>query len=62
MVHADDPYFNLHLRESGRSLDAMIDVRNLLDQGGRSFMLSDGTLLLFAQAQRGVTAGLAFTF
>jgi len=69
MVKADEPYFNLHLRqpvysgrEGARSLDAMIDVRNLLDQGGRSFMLSDGTLLLFAQAQRGVTAGLAFTF
>jgi len=69
MVQADEPYFNLHLRqpvfsrrESARSLDAMVDVRNLLDQGGRSFMLSDGTLLLFAQAQRGVTAGLAFTF
>lgn len=69
LVQADEPYFNLHLRQpvfsgrgSVRSVDAMIDVRNLLDQGGRSFTLSDGTLLLFAQAQRGVTAGLAFTF
>lgn len=68
-VAADEPYLNVRLRqpvckgrESGRSVDAMIDMRNLLAQGGRPFVLTDGSLLLFAQEQRGVTAGLAFTF
>ena len=67
--HAEEPYLNLYLRQpvcggrdSARGLDAMVDVRNLLDQGGRPFVLTDGSLLLFAQAQRGVSAGLAFTF
>jgi hypothetical protein len=66
---ADEPYLNIHLRqpmlaghESGRSLDAMIDMRNLLAQGEHPFVLTDGSLLVFAQDQRGVTAGLAFTF
>jgi hypothetical protein len=49
-------------RERARSLDAMIDMRNLLAQGERPFQLTDGSLLVFAQDQRGVTAGLALTF
>jgi hypothetical protein len=68
-VNAEEPFFNLHLRQpvfggrqTVRSLDAIIDVRNLLAQGGRPFVLTDGSLLLFAQEQRGITAGLAFTF
>jgi hypothetical protein len=66
---SEEPYLNLHLRqpicasrEGARSVDAMIDVRNLLAQGEHPFVLTDGSLLLFAQDQRGVTAGLAFTF
>ena len=68
-TEAEEPYLNLHLRQpvfashgSGRGVDAMIDVRNLLAQGERPFVLTDGTLLLFAQDQRGIAAGLAFTF
>jgi hypothetical protein len=68
-LQADEPYLNIHLRQpvisghdSPRSLDAMIDMRNLLAQGERPFVLTDGSLLVFAQDQRGVTAGLAFTF
>jgi hypothetical protein len=68
-LKADEPYLNIHLRqpmfasrESTRSLDAMIDMRNLLAQGEHPFVLTDGSLLVFAQDQRGVTAGLAFTF
>lgn len=68
-LEAEQPYLNFHIRQpvfagrqSVRSLDAMVDVRNVLDQGGRSFVLTDGSLLVFAQGQRGVTAGLAFTF
>ena len=66
---ASEPYLNVHLRqpvsfrrEGVRGLDAMIDVRNLLAQGDRPFVLTDGSLLVFAQDQRSVSAGLAFTF
>jgi hypothetical protein len=69
VVDAEEPYLNIHLRQpvygsraGARSLDAMIDMRNLLAQGQRPFVLTDGSLLVFAQDQRGVTAGLAFTF
>jgi hypothetical protein len=66
---ADKPYMNLSFRQpmcargdGGRSLDAVLDIRNVLDQGRRPFILTDGSLLLFAQDQRSLTAGLAFTF
>jgi hypothetical protein len=66
---ASEPYLNVHLRqpvclhrEGVRSLDAMFDMRNMLAQGARPFMLADGSLLVFAQDQRSVSAGLAFTF
>ncbi len=64
------PYLNLHLRQpicphregGARSIEALLDVRNMLAQGYRPYMLSDGSVLLFAQDQRGLSAGLAFTF
>ncbi len=63
------PYLNLHLRQpiclhrdGTSSIDALLDVRNMLAQGYRPYLLSDGSLLIFAQAQRGMSAGLAFTF
>lgn len=64
-----EPYLNLHFRQpiglrrdgSGR-FEALLDVRNLLAEGYRPYLLSDGTLLVFAQDQRGVSAGVAFTF
>jgi hypothetical protein len=66
---AGEPYFNLYVRqpvcvrhEGGRSIDAMIDMRNVLGQGQQPFVLTDGTLLMFAQDQRSMSAGLAFTF
>ena len=66
---ASEPYLNVHLRqpvclhrEGGHSLDAMFDMRNMLAQGDRQYVLSDGSLLVFAQDQRSVSAGLAFTF
>jgi hypothetical protein len=37
-------------------------VRNLLAEGYRPFLLNDGSLLLFAQDQRSIGGGLAFTF
>jgi len=66
---AEEPYMNVQLRqpvcarhEGGQSLDAMIEVRNLAAQGEHPFVLTDGSLLVFAEDQRSVSAGLAFTF
>jgi len=66
---AAEPFFNLHLRqpvnsrrEGGRSLEVLLDMHNLLAQGFRPFVLSDGSLLMFAQDQRSFSGGLAFTF
>ncbi len=68
-ANAVEPYLNLHLRqplcvhcEGSGSIEALLDVRNMLAQGYRPYMLSDGSILLFAQEQRGMSAGLAFTF
>ncbi len=66
---AAQPFFNVHLRqpvnclrENGRSLDVLLDVHNLLAQGFRPLVLTDGSLLMFAQDQRSISGGLAFTF
>ena len=61
---ADLPYMNLHVRQPihlGRDgssgLEALLDVRNLLAQGYRPYVLSDGSLLVFAQDQRSIRGG-----
>jgi len=66
---AAEPYMNLSNRQpihlshdSSGHFYALVDVRNLLAQGYRPYLLSDGSLLIFAQDQRGVSAGLAFNF
>jgi hypothetical protein len=66
---AAEPYFNLHLRQPIRlrregtgGFEALLDLRNLLAQGYQPYLLSDGSILVFAEDQRGVTGGLAFTF
>jgi Carboxypeptidase regulatory-like domain len=69
-LEASEPFMNLHVRqplyrmrgERAHSIDALVDARNLLAQGYRSFVLNDGSLLVFAQDQRSMSAGLAFTF
>jgi hypothetical protein len=68
-IDAANPYVNLQLRqpicmrhEGTGGIEALLDVRNMLAQGYRPYLLSDGSVLLFAQDQRGVSAGLAFTF
>ncbi len=65
----DLPYLSLHLRQplhlrtdGANRLDLLLEVRNLLAQGYRPFLTSDGSLLLFSQDQRGIRAGLALTF
>ena len=67
---AAEPFFNLHLPPAGHlsatmaasSLDVMLDVHNLLAQGFRPYVLTDGSVLMFAQDQRSICGGLAFTF
>ena len=68
-VNAVEPYLNLHIRQpihltrdGSGGFEALLDVRNLLAQGYRPFILSDGSLLIFAQNQRAVRGGVAFTF
>ena len=68
-LDAAEPFFNLHLRQplcrkgqGRRGIDAMLDMQNLLAQGYRPFVLTDGSLLMFAQDRRGLSAGVAFTF
>jgi len=65
----NEPYLNLHMRQpihlraSGSGhMDALLDVRNLLEEGYRPFLLSDGSVVVFAQDGRSIRAGLVFTF
>ena len=64
-----EPFFNLHLRQpvssrrdGAKGLDVMLNMHNLLAQGFRPYVLSDGSVLMFAQDQRSFSGGLAFTF
>jgi hypothetical protein len=68
-ANAMEPYLNLHIcqpihmRHDGASgFEALLDLRNLLAQGYRPYLLGDGSVVVFAQDQRGVQGGLAFTF
>jgi hypothetical protein len=63
------PYLNLHLRQPihlrgnrAGSFEAMLDLRNLLAEGYRPYLLSDGSMVVFAQEQRNFSAGLVFNF
>jgi hypothetical protein len=68
-LDAMDPYLNLRIRQPIRlrgegvsHVEALVDLRNLLAEGYRPFLSSDGSMLVFAQDQRSLRAGLAFTF
>jgi hypothetical protein len=63
------PYLNLHLRQPihlrgnhAGSFEAVLDLRNLLAEGYRPYLLSDGSTVIFAQEQRNFSAGLVFNF
>jgi hypothetical protein len=49
-----------HLLPAG--MEALVDVRNLLAEGYRPFVTTDGSTLYFAQADRSVRGGVSFTF
>lgn len=68
-LDAASPYLSVHLRQpihltrdGSGGVEALLDVRNLLAEGYRPYILSDGSLLIFAQDRRGIRGGLAFTF
>jgi hypothetical protein len=68
-LDSTEPYLNAHLRQpihvrlnGATRFEALLDMRNLLAQGYRPYLLSDGSVLVFAQGQRGISGGLAFTF
>jgi Carboxypeptidase regulatory-like domain len=71
-VDASEPYLNIYIRQpihiyregtgGSSGLEAQIDLRNLLAEGYQPFITSDGSQLFFAQAERSVSGGLAFTF
>jgi hypothetical protein len=63
------PYLSLFVKQPIRyrhmlpnGMEAMVEVRNLLAEGYRPFLSSDGTTLYFAQVSRSVEGGVSFTF
>jgi len=69
MLDAASPFLNIKFRQpihftrvGSGGLEALVDMRNLLAEGYRPYLLSDGSILIFAQDQRSMSAGLAFTF
>jgi hypothetical protein len=66
-VGAMEPYLNLHLRQpistrsNGVNVEALLNVSNLLAEGYRPYLTNSG-MVVFAQDQRSVGAGVAFTF
>jgi hypothetical protein len=68
-TNGEQPYLNLQLRqplgrrrEGSGGVEALVNLRNLLAEGYQPYVLGDGSVLVFAQAERGVSGGLAFTF
>lgn len=66
-IEAIEPYLNLHLRQpisthhEGLNVEALLDMNNLLAEGYRPYLVNGG-MVVFAQDQRSVGAGFAFTF
>jgi hypothetical protein len=68
-MDASEPYLNVYIRQPIRlyrqgpgGMEAQVDLRNLLAEGYQPFLTGDGSRLYFAQAQRCIQGGLAFTF
>lgn len=63
------PYLSFFIRQPlhcknilPNGMEALVDVRNLLAEGYRPFISSDGSVLYFAQTARAIEGGLSFTF
>jgi hypothetical protein len=68
-VNSPDAYLSIILRQPlhcwhliPNGVEALVDVRNLLAEGYRPFVTTDGSTLYFAQADRSVRGGVSFTF
>jgi hypothetical protein len=63
-VSVRQPLWNNRNNRDGSTagVEAQLDLRNLLAEGYQPFLTRDGSQLYFAQAQRCVRGGLAFTF
>ncbi len=68
-VNDIDPFLTMsfaqpiHINRDGSGgIEVLLEVRNLLAEGYRPYILSDGSLLLFAADQRSFGGGLGFTF
>jgi len=68
-MEAISPYLNVRIRQTLHSnrdgssgIEALLDVQNLLAQGYCPYLMKDGSMLVFAEKQRGIRGGLAFTF
>lgn len=68
-VASPDAYLSVILRQPlhcwhllPNGVEALVDVRNLLAEGYRPFITTDGSTLYFAQAERSVRGGVSFTF
>ena len=66
---ASDAYLSVFLRQPIRvgrifpgGMQAIVDMRNLMAQGYSPFVTPDGSTLYFAQADRSIEGGIAFTF
>jgi len=66
---AAEPFLNMQFRQpiyrhrdGPNGLDAWVNLRNMLAQGYRPYVLADGSVIVFAEAQRGLSGGLAFSF
>jgi hypothetical protein len=67
--YGQSPYLSFMIRQPircGRLLpnrtEALISVRNLLEQGYRPLLTPDGSALYFAQAMQSIQGGLSFSF
>ena len=69
-VSASAPYLNVNIRQpicvhregaNGVNIEALINLNNLLAQGYRPFLINGGEIV-FAQDQRSIGGGVAFTF
>jgi len=66
---SDQAYLSFYVRQPlhlghviPNGVEAIVDVTNLLAQGYRPFLSSDGRTIYFAQAERTLQAGLSFSF
>jgi hypothetical protein len=62
------PYMNVFIRQQlhgypgGNNLEAIVEVRNLLEQGYHPFLSPDGETIYLVQVPRSIQGGLVFSF